>query len=165
MATYHASPIGNRTFSLKMANTLNGQLKYLDCMFMKSSIALSDNSTFKVESRNFWKTCIDITKDGEKILSYKMEWNGTIVLCLYSSYQVFKLKTKNIFSTTFKLTDNNGSELMEIKPCYKWNKLDFEFKANSSENFERLSQKELLIFASIHAIKAYMNMIITAGVS
>jgi hypothetical protein len=90
-----------------------------------------------------------------------MNWNGEIVIQTYFDgvKDGFLFKHRGIFKDSFVLTDQQGTELFVMKPHLKWSTLNYEYQIITSESFEVLSNKEILLLNSLHCANYYMSMI------
>jgi len=118
------------------------------------------NSKYQIEPKGFWGTTIEL-KEGEKILlKFRMNWNGEIVVQTYFNEikQGYIFKHRGIFKESFVLSDQNGTELLVMKPDLKWNMMNYEYQITTSDIFDTFFDKEILLMTSLHCANYYMSM-------
>lgn len=166
MTVYQAKSINSLTFDLTKGDTLIGKLSYEKWFKFNAVIEIADNQNYQVVPKGFWGTTIEI-KDGEKLLlQFKMNWNGEIVVHTYFNdlEKDYIFKHRGVFKESFTLTDQEGIELLVIKPHFKWNKMNYEYQITTSDTFEAFSNQEILLITSLHCANYYMSMMSSTGV-
>ncbi len=169
MTEYQAKSNNSLTFDLLKDNKLIGKLSYESWFKFNAVVEIADNSKYQVEPKGFWGTTIEL-RDGEKVLlKFKMNWNGEIVIQTYFNdfEKGYIFKHRGIFKESFILTNQEGNELLVMKPHLKWNTMNFEYKITTSEIFENPSDnshKEILLMISLHCANYYMAMMMAAAV-
>ena len=93
-----------------------------------------------------------------------MNWNGAIVIQTFfnDNEKGYAFKHRGIFKDSFILTNQEGMELLVMKPHLKWFKSNYEYQVTASGGFEIIPQKELLVMISIHCANYYMAMMMAA---
>lgn len=166
MAVYQAKSNTSLLFSVSKDEQNIGQLSYKNWFSFKAAITTDPHSTYQVEPKGFWGTTIEL-KDGETVLlKFKMNWNGEIVIQTFfdNKEKGYVLKHRGIFKESFLLKDQDGTEVLVLKPSLKWNLMKYEYEITSSDVFERLTHKELLLLTTIHCANYYMSMILSATI-
>lgn len=164
MAEYLVKSTDARTFTMLANATVLGGLKYTEWFSFKSLLTLTDGTTYRIEPKGFWGTTIEL-KDEETVwLSFKMHWNGTIVLKskLGGVNKAFVLKNQGVLKNHYTLLDKDGQELLTIQPDFKWSKVNHDYTVNSTELFETLAAKHVLLLAAIHCANYYMHMMVSS---
>ncbi|MGV3503445.1 MAG: hypothetical protein ACO1O1_07030 [Adhaeribacter sp.] len=160
MTQYQAKLLNSLTFEVTKEDELVGKLTYESWFKFNALIEIANNSTYQVEPKGFWGTTIQV-KDGEKVvLEFSMNWNGEIILQSYFAglEKDYIFKHKGIFKESYLLIDRDGVEQLVMKPDLKWKKMDYEYQVTTSETFEALSNKEILLMASLHCANYYMSL-------
>jgi len=160
MAEYQAKSNGSLSFELTKDGVLIGKLSYKSWFKFDASIELSNNLNYKVEPKGFWGTTIEV-KDNEKVLlKFAMNWSGEIVIQsnLNDFEKGYSFKHRGVFRESYILADHEGSELLVMKPHLKWTKMNYEYQITTSDDFDLLSDKEVLLMTSIHCANYYMSM-------
>lgn len=163
MKEYKVRSKNSLTFELVENEMLIGTLVYKSWFKFNADIETL-GSKYQVEPKGFWGTTIEL-KEGEKILlKFRMNWNGEIVIQTYfnevKSGYIFK--HRGIFKESFVLADQNGTELLVMKPDLKWNTMNYEYHITTSDIFDTFSEKEILLMIALHCANYYMSMM-TAG--
>ncbi len=160
MAEYYAKSNSSLSFEVEKDDQSIGKLIYTNWFSFKAEMVTLGHS-YKVEPKGFWGTTIEL-KDHERVLlKFRMNWNGEIVIQTYFDgvKDGFLFKHRGIFKDSFVLTDQQGTELFVMKPHLKWNTLNYEYQIITSESFEVLYNKEILLLNSLHCANYYMSMI------
>jgi hypothetical protein len=157
MATYQAKS-KNSTFDVTKDDKLIGKIIYKSWFKFNAVIEIPNNPNYQVEPKGFWETTIEV-RDGERILlKFKMNWNGEIVIQTYFNdiEKGYIFKHRGFFKDSFILKDQEGIELLAMKPNLKWSKMNYEYEITASDSFETFSNKEILLISSLHCANFYM---------
>jgi hypothetical protein len=163
MTEYKVKSNDSLVFEVRNNETLIGTLIYKSWFKFNAELEML-HSKYQIEPKGFWGTTIEL-KEGEKILlKFRMNWNGEIVIQTYfneiKSGYIFK--HRGIFKESFVLADQNGTELLVMKPDLKWSTLHYEYQITTSDIFDTFFEKEILLMTSLHCANYYMSMM-TAG--
>lgn len=164
MAEYYAKSSNSLSFEVTREEKLIGKLIYTSWFKFNAVIEIADGMTYQVEPKGFWGTTIEL-KDHERVLlKFRMNWNGEIVVQTYFDgvKNGYLFKHRGIFKESFVLTDQEGVELMIIKPHLKWSSMNYEYQINISDNFETLPEKEIVLINALHCANYYMSMMAAA---
>jgi hypothetical protein len=135
------------------------EMNYLYWYSLKATIKLSDSTQFLLKPKGIWNSTIELWKDEEVLLNYKLGWKGVnIKIQSEGIEESYLLKSKGIFSYKYILIDSNKKVLLTIKPKYKWNRFNFDFAIESTEQFEQLNLKESLLLTIVHCINYLIAM-------
>jgi hypothetical protein len=135
------------------------EMNYLNWYSLKATIKLSDSTQFLLKPKGIWNSTIELWKDEEVLLNYKLGWKGVnIKIQSEGIEESYLLKSKGIFSYKYILIDSNKKVLLTIKPKYKWNRFNFDFAIESTEQFELLNLKESLLLTIVHCINYLIAM-------
>lgn len=66
---------------------------------------------------------------------------------------------KGLLSSQFVLIDTEKNELLVTKTDFKWNKLNFDYVIETSTDFDKFDNKELMLLTTLHCINYYMTII------
>lgn len=160
MAEYQAKSNNSLSFDLTQGDQLIGKLSYKNWFTFKALIEMVNNINYQVESKGLWGTTIELKDNDKVILKFKMNWNGEIVIQTYSSdiEEGYIFRHKGFFKESFILADQEGIELLIMKPNFKWNKMNYEYQITTSNDFEFFSNKEVLLMSSLHCANYYISM-------
>ena len=159
MADYLVKSTDKRTFTLLAGAAVLGELKYTEWFSFKAILALTDGTSFRIEPRGFWGTTIEVKDEAETVLlSFKMHWDGNIVLKsrLGGTNRAVVLKNRGLTKSGYVLLDKHEQELLTIQPDFKWNKANHDYAVVSSELFEAYAAKNALVLTAIHCANYYM---------
>ncbi len=161
MKEYQVKPNDSLCFELTQGERLIGKLFYKSWFKFNAAIEMANNRNYQVEPKGFWGTTIEV-KDNEKVLlKFKMNWSGEIVLQTFSNdlEKGYTFKHRGIFKESFILADQEGVELLVMKPDFKWKKMGYEYQVTTSDTFELFPDKEVLLMTSLHCANYYTSMI------
>ena len=165
MTEYQAKSSNSLSFDLTKDDKLIGNLTYKNWFKFSAVIGIANNTTYEVEPKGFWGTTVEM-KDKEKVLlKFSMNWSGEIVIQTYfnDSEIGYVFKHRGFFKESFILIDPEGTELLVMKPLFKWNSLQYEYQVTTSDIFETFSNKEILLLTSLHCANYYMSMMAGQG--
>lgn len=163
MAEYLAKSNNSLSFEVTQGDQLIGKLTY-GSWFNFNAIAEIANVTYQIEPKGFWGTTIEL-KDHEKVLlKFRMNWNGEIVVQTYFNgiKNGFLFKHRGIFKESFVLTDQEGIELLVMKPNLKWSTFNYEYDITTSDAFETFPDAEIVLINALHCANYYMSMMMSA---
>lgn len=160
MAEYQVKSPEARTFTLLAGAEALGELKYKEWYSFKALLSLPDGTSLSIEPKGFWGTTIEIKDQDGVLLSFRMHWNGNIVLKsrLGGVSRALVLKNQSVMKNTYVLLDKNNQELLTIQPDFKWNKVNHDYTIHSTELFDLLEDKHVFILTVIHCTNYYMTV-------
>ncbi|KAB1231212.1 hypothetical protein DBR39_20295 [Chryseobacterium sp. KBW03] len=159
MAEYQAKSSNSLSFEVTKDSQFIGRLIYTSWFKFNAEIEIG-NRFYLVEPKGFWGTTIEL-KDNERVLlKFRMNWNGEIVIQTYFDgvKDGFLFKHRGIFKESFVLADQEGTELFVMKPNLKWSSMNYEYNITTSEKFETLPNKEIVLINALHCANYYMSM-------
>lgn len=140
------------------------EMNYLNWYSLKASIKLSDSYQFLLKPKGIWNSKIELWKDEEVLLYYKLGWKGiNIKIQSEGIEESYLLKSKGVFKYKYVLIDSNKKELLTVKPKFRWNRFNHDFAIESTEEFENLKLKEAVLLTIVHSIN-YMIALKSATV-
>ncbi len=166
MAVYQAKSGNTLSFDVTKDDRLIGKLSYKSWFKFNAVIEIANDLNYRVEPKGFWGTTVEL-RDGEKVLlEFKMSWNGAIVVQTFFNgvEKGYIFKHRGIFKESFVLADEEGIELLVMKPHLKWNKMNYEYQITTSDAFDTFSNNEILLMSSLHCANYYMAMMMAASV-
>ncbi len=163
MAEYQAKSSNSLTFEMTSDGITIGKLVYRSWFRFNAEIQTSVHA-YQIEPKGFWGTTIELKDDEKVLLKFRMNWNGEIVVQTYFNgvKESYIFKHRGVFKDSFVLTDQEGTELMVIKPHLKWTSLNYEYSITTSDTFEASSYKDILLLNSLHCANYYMALITSA---
>jgi hypothetical protein len=160
VANYQAKSSNSSTFELTQGEEWIGKLIYKSWFRFTASIELANSAHYQLVPKGFWGTTIEL-KDNERVLlNFSMHWNGSIVLQTFfnDTEEEFTFKHRGVFNESFVLSNQQGAELLVMKPHVKWTSLNYEYTIQASDRFEAIPTKDPLLLTSIHCANYYMSM-------
>ncbi|WP_300689865.1 hypothetical protein [Chryseobacterium sp.] len=160
MSEYYAKSVDSLSFEITKEEQLIGKLLYKNWFTFNAEIEI-EGRFYQVEPKGFWGTTIELKDHERVILKFRMNWNGEIVVQTYFDgiKEGFLFKQRGVFKESFVLADQQGTELFVMKPLLKWSALTCEYQIITSEKFETISHKEIILINSLHCANYYMSMI------
>jgi len=160
MATYQAKSTNSLIFDLTQDDRFIGRLRYKSWLKFDASIEMANHKYYHVEPRGFWGTTVELKENEQVLAKFTMNWNGEIVIRTFdnSVEKGYILTHKGIFKESFVLVNQNGTELLIMKPNLEWFKMSSEYQIIANDDFERLQNKELLLMTSLQSANYYMSL-------
>lgn len=160
MREYKVAAEDSKHFSLKTDNREIGRLTYKKWYSYKAEITLAGNAIFQVGTKGFWGTTIELKQHGKVLLSFNMNWNGNLILHTRfdDTERDFIFKQKGIWKSAYVLLDNTKQQLLIIQPHFKWNRFSYDYTITTTDSFDALSFKELLLLTMVHCANYHMAM-------
>ncbi|MBE4949317.1 hypothetical protein [Chryseobacterium culicis] len=164
MAEYYAKSSNSLTFEITKEEKLIGKLTYTSWFKFNAVIEIAGGQTYQVEPKGFWGTTIELKDQERVLLKFRMNWNGEIVVQTYFDgvKNGYLFKHRGIFKESFVLTDQEGVELIVIKPHLKWASMNYEYQITTSDSFEMIAEKEIVLINALHCANYYMSMMAAA---
>lgn len=164
MKQYKANSTNSQNFNLTSENQSLGELIYKKWYSFSAEILMSDGTKYQLEPTGFWDSKIELKKDTKTVLEFKMSWKGIVIRTFFDNDEATYLLTLNgLLSSKFVLIDTDKRELMAAETDFKWNKFNYDYTIETSSEFDKLDNKELLLLTILHCINYYMTVIASAG--
>lgn len=167
MAEYEVKSTNTKAFNLIKVDILVGRLKYESWYSLNAEIHLvSDDTNFTIRPKEFWGITIEVKHSEKNLLDFEMNWKGQIIINskINDVGQRFILKQTSILKNIFVLLSNE-EKLLTIEPNLQWSKVNFDYKLISTDAFENLENKELLLLNAIHCTNYYITMMTSTVVT
>lgn len=166
MTTYNVISTKSNVFSLSQNERILGNLTYKGWFSSQATIELSSGLMYDLQPKGFWENIVEV-KSGEAVLfDSEMKWTGKILINnnLNDAVSPFTFKHKSVIKNTFVLLHPTGEELILVEPSFKWNRSNYDYQLSTSEAFEHLPNKELLLLLTVHCANYYINTILTTAI-
>lgn len=153
MKTFIAKSIDYRSFELFDENeTSLGKIVYPKWYSANAEIHIN-LKTYKIESKGFWTTSIEIFEYENAIMKFKMSWSSNIVLTDFTNGERhFQIKKEKWYNDAFELKNEAEKTILEIKRIFKWK----EFKYYYEITIEDGSLLPITILGILHVVN-YFN--------
>lgn len=164
MGHYIANSTNSQNFNLILNNQKLGELIYKKWYTFNAEILMFNNTKYSLESNGFWNSTIELKDETKTLLEFKMGWKGIEIKTFFNQKEhTFLLQLKGLLSSKFVLIDTESRELMVAETDFKWNKLNYDYNIETSQDFDHFENKEVLLLTILHCINYYMTSIISAG--
>ncbi|MEI7594714.1 MAG: hypothetical protein WCK02_03125 [Bacteroidota bacterium] len=160
MKEYRVDSNNKKVFCLTQNNKLIGELKYNNWFSFKSDITLFNNSKFNIESNDIFGSRMDVKENERLLFCIETDWNNNIII--HASFdeinQEYIFKKFSILNNIYVLLNSDELELLVLRPDFKWKSFNYDYNIVSTENFERLKYKDLMLLTIIHCANYNMSM-------
>ena len=160
MANYSVTAKSILSFDVIKDAQRVGNLTYKSWYKFNAAIVLANGLQYEIEPKGFWGTTVELKEGATLLLQFKMNWNGEIVVQTFFNgvEQGYVIKHRGLFKESFILNNQEGMELLLMKPQIKWKSFNIEYDITTTDTFETLPQKEILLMTSVHCANYYMSM-------
>jgi hypothetical protein len=149
--------INNKFFQLTENGRQLGELIYENSFTqMKAEIKLPNSEVYDIVPLGFFGTSITVTKDGNKIASLSMSWNGKIIIT-YQDDREYALKLKGIFQNQVFLENTNKENIMCFEPHLNWTDARLNHTITYDIQNDNESKDYLLILLSVYATNYFIS--------
>lgn len=160
MNHYLAKSVDTTAFTLTEDGIVLGELKYSKWYSFSADIFLPDNSKYQLIPKGFWDSTVELKKNDEVVLSFKMGWKGIIINTYFDKIEKgYILKLKSLWNSKYVLLDSNEKEFIAVETDFNWSKLRFDYMIETSGEFDNFNNKEVFLLTIIHCINYYLTMI------
>ncbi|MGH2664222.1 hypothetical protein [Flavobacterium sp.] len=153
---YIIKPVNSKIYVLEQNQNELGRFIY-DNVFScnKATVQITNGPVFRIENISAWRSDFIVKENEKSIFKSRFDWNSDITFSTLEqeNNKDYILKAKGFWSDTHSLLDQDKSELLEIKPAYKWKNFSCEYHIKSSEAFQTINHKELLLFSILQGLK------------
>lgn len=157
MGHYNANSTDSQNFNLTFDNQSVGELIYKKWYSFSAEIVKSDGKKYQLEPKGFWDSKIELKDDTKTLLEFEMGWKGIVIKTFFDNKKdTFLLKLNGLLSSNFVLTDTDNKELLVAETDFKWNKLNYDYNIETTQNFDNFDNKELLLLTVLHCLNYYM---------
>ncbi|GGP05863.1 hypothetical protein GCM10010992_23600 [Cloacibacterium rupense] len=126
MKTLIAKSINSRNFELFDENeVLLGNIVYPKWYSTNAEIH-TDAQTYKIKAKGFWTTSIEVVKQENVLMKFKMSWSGNIVVTDFNNGERhFQINKEKWYNDIFEMKDETEKTILKIKRNFKWK--DFKY--------------------------------------
>ncbi len=108
-----------KTFQLLDNEQLLGELIYDTPFYLKAEIKMPNTETYELAPVGFFGTSVVVTKDGNKVASLSMSWNGKIIITFLDDRE-YALKLSGLFQSKMILENKNQEKVIQFEPKFNW---------------------------------------------
>lgn len=164
MGTYRANSTDSHKFYVVSDNIKVGNLVYKKWYSFEADILMPDGKRFQLRPKGFWDSKVELTDGSKTLLEIKMGWKGIVIKTYFDQQEKhYLLKLKGLLGDKFILIDDSNQELMRAKTDFKWRTLNYEYSIETTESFDHLGYRNLLLLALLHSMNYYMTLISSAS--
>lgn len=163
MKKYKVNSTDSLNFILTSDDTKIGELIYEQWFAFKADIHLSDGKELKLEPKGFWNSKIELKDKTKSLLEFKMGWNGILIDTFFKpSERSYLLKFKGLLNNRFVLINTEKEELLVAEPHFNLKNFNQNYNIETTPDFDKSENKELVILTVLHCINYYYYMTIVA---
>jgi hypothetical protein len=125
---------------------------------MKAEIKLLNSEVYNIVPVGFFGTSINVTKDGNKIASLSMSWNGKIIITFQDDSE-YALKFKGIFHSQVFLENTDKENIMCFEPHFNLTGGRLDHTITYDIKNEKVSKDYLLILLGVFSTNYFIATI------
>lgn len=166
MNQYKISALEPGKYQVLHQNQIIGHWIYPKWYARQSEIKLSDGRIWQVKPKSFWGNTTEIFDTKGTLAQFRMRWNGSMEIEIFNlqKTRTFYFKQKGFWKTSYALLDAQQQELCAIHPDIKWNRTHYDLHIETSDEFEQLESKEIILFTMIACADYHIKSISSAAV-
>jgi hypothetical protein len=163
MAAYTILSENRKTFNIKSGDEVVASLNYTSWFQIDADLIVGDKK-YLIRQKGFWGLTVEVLDGDASLYSFAMNWKGQIIINAMDTQieRDFVFKHKMSLKQQYTLSDKNGVELLEIDAKFKLASLKFEYDIATSDAFEALGDKLVLIGIQLHCVNYYISMMSAA---
>ena len=145
---YAAPGLHNRHFELiNDSGTKLGKLDYTSWFTLKASIELPSGDVYEITHANIWLTSLHVLKNGAEWCALKFNWKGQIIIEMADGKNYMLRHHFGFFKSSYTLDDENGNQLLGLKPDFNFSKLSFNYDIESNDSVPDAANPVLILLA------------------
>lgn len=146
-----------KTFQLTDSNRLLGELIYEHLFDLKAVIKFSDKKVYNIAPKGFFGTSIVITRDGNKVASLAMSWNGRIIITFQNGKE-YALKLNGLFHNKFILENSEQESVLQLEPQFNWRKFHYNFDIGYEVTNDNEPNDILLLLLTVYSANFFISV-------
>jgi len=161
MTNYEVKSTDSKHFVVTSNGEPKGSLAYDSWFSFKADIQLASQGALYAVPKGFWGTTVEIKQNDAVILSFKMHWDGNIIIKSFfpeQSATEYLFKYKGILKSSFILLDPKEKLLMEVKPDFSFRKFNYDYAITTTDEFDKIEQNKILLLATVHCSNYFMSI-------
>ena len=147
-----------KTFLLSENDKLLGELIYETPFYLKAEINMSDTETYKLAPVGFFGTSVSVTKDGNKIASLSMSWNGKIIITFQDDRE-YALELSGLFQSKMILENKNQQNVLQFEPKFSWRDFYCKYDITYDSTNDKEPKDSLLLLLGVYAANYFIATI------
>lgn len=163
--TYQAKSNNTLIFELTKDEKTIGKLAYKSWFKFSAEIDVL-KAKYQIEPKGFWGTTVEVKDGSTLLLKFAMNWNGNIIIQTYFDgvEKDYIFQHKGFFRESLVLVDQKGTELLIMKPNFQWRAINYQYEITTTEIFETLEEKNILLLNTLHCANYFMAMMMGMGI-
>ena len=147
-----------KTFLLSDNGQILGELNYETPFYLKAEIKIPNTKTYKLAPEGFFGTSVAVTKDGNKIASLSMSWNGKIIIT-FQDEREYALKLSGLFQSQMILENKNQDKVIQFEPKFNWRDFYCKYVITYDGTNEKEPKDNLLLLLGVYAANYFIATI------
>lgn len=147
-----------KTFLLSDNDLLLGELIYETPFYLKAEIKMPDTETYNLAPVGFFGTSISVTKDGNKIASLSMSWNGKIIITFQGDRE-YALKLSGLFQSKMILENKSQQNVIQFEPKFSWRDFYYKYDITYDITNDNEPKDNLLLLLGVYAANYFIATI------
>jgi len=147
-----------KNFQLIDNEKLLGELIYDTPFYLKAEIKMPNTETYELAPVGFFGTSVAVTKDGNKVASLSMSWNGKIIIT-FPNDREYALKLSGLFQSKMILENKNQEKVIQFEPKFNWR----DFYCNYDITYDITNDNEpkdnLLLLLGVYSANYFISTI------
>ncbi|WP_019990509.1 hypothetical protein [Rudanella lutea] len=134
--------------------------------FSSTASATVDGREVVIKSRNIWSSNFDVFVDGVDRGDITFNWKGHIIIKLTGetgATQTVRLRMKGFWNYHFVLENEQETILMELRPTFKWQKMNYNYDVHFAQDTVSSFDRALLLIICGYGANLYMTMMAGAA--
>ena len=154
----NANSKDRKTFLLSDNDQLLGELNYETPFYLKAEIKIPNTETYKLAPVGFFGTSVAVTKDGNKIASLFMSWNGKIIIT-FQDEREYALKLSGLFQSQMILENKNQEKVIQFEPKFNWRDFYCKYDITYDITNNKVPKDNLLLLLGVYAANYFIATI------
>lgn len=154
----NANSKDRKTFLLSDNDQLLGELNYETPFYLKAEIKIPNTETYKLAPVGFFGTSVAVTKDGNKIASLFMSWNGKIIIT-FQDEREYALKLSGLFQSQMILENKNQEKVIQFEPKFNWRDFYCKYDITYDITNDKEPKDNLLLLLGVYAANYFIATI------
>ena len=154
----NANSKDRKTFLLSDNDQILGELNYETPFYLKAEIKIPNTETYKLAPVGFFGTSVAVTKDGNKIASLSMSWNGKIIIT-FQDEREYALKLSGLFQSQMILENKNQEKVIQFEPKFNWRDFYCKYDITYDNTNDKEPKDNLLLLLGVYAANYFIATI------
>ncbi len=147
-----------KTFQLVDNEQLLGELIYETPFYLKAEIKMPNTETYELAPVGFFGTSVAVTKDGNKVASLSMSWNGKIIITFQDDKE-YALKLNGLFQSKMILENKNQEKVIQFEPKFSWRDFYCSYDITYDITNDNEPKNNLLLLLGIYSANYFIATI------